>query len=161
MASDSTFNVTAGSLTLSGALNNPTTLANIPQVAITGAGLLRYGGGNYSYQTSLAPGASLAVTNGRLNIAANGTTGSLTQNGGTVSSSDWFTVAADNNSAGTYNLSSGTMTTTGRFAVAMSGGSVGTVNQSGGTVTIVNNEMTLGENGRCHLQPHCGLARSR
>ncbi len=108
----------------------------------------------------------------------NGTSGTITQNGGTISVTGWLVLGRNGTSVGTYNHSAGTLNrsgnntiigdvngaqgtynisgsaaynqTAGNFQLAIANGAVGTVNQSGGTVNLTANELWVssGGNGR-------------
>jgi hypothetical protein len=66
-------------------------------------------------------------------------TGTITQSGGAMSMSQWFTLAWGTTGVGTYNLSGGTFNNTGASTgVTLAYQGTGTINQSGGTFTVAN-----------------------
>jgi hypothetical protein len=83
---------------------------------------------------NMSAGATLHI-NGPLKVAQDpGTTGTVNQTGGSVTS-QWAEIGAAGPNLGTYNISGGTLTTLGEFFVGRGTGQ-GIFNQTGGTVNV-------------------------
>lgn len=112
------------------------------------------GGGNFTMASfggasgTLNVSGTAAVSTPREFWVGEGSTGTVNQTGGSVSSGGYFVIGRNNGANGTYNLMGGTVTASTAFGfttIGSSGGSTGILSVSGGTWNATTGGMIVGE----------------
>jgi len=96
----------------------------------------------------------------KIAVGTGSSTGTLTVDGGTLTTTHWLILANNEDSNGTLNMNSGTITVGDRLAVGYKGS--GTLNMTGGTITITNNFLiTEKATGTGHVDLYGGIITTR